>query len=285
LKKSSSRLINFFLIYFLAAVVVIWTVLPLYWMITTAIRPEKEIYEGLIIPREISFNSLLAIFGFGEEYITVGSTITNYLINSVYLSTVVMILATLLGILGGYSLARMRFPGKDVLSSASLFAYIFPTVVVMVPIFFIFSSWSLVNTQQGLVLALLSVALPYTLWMLRGFFQTIPIDLEEAAFLDGCSRLQTLLRVVFPLAVPGVVATSTYAFILAWSNVLFPLILVSRTDLQVLSIGILNYMKADFVPWDRLMAASLVASLPPTLLFFAVQKYIVAGLTAGAVKR
>jgi multiple sugar transport system permease protein len=135
------------------------------------------------------------------------------------------------------------------------------------------------------MLALLSVALPYTLWMLRGFFQTIPIDIEEAAFLDGCSRLQTLFRVVLPLAVPGVVATATYAFILAWSNVLFPLILITRTDSQVLSIGILNYMKADFVPWDRLMAASFIASIPPTLLFFAVQKYIVAGLTAGAVKR
>ncbi|MGQ9781392.1 MAG: carbohydrate ABC transporter permease [Nitrososphaeria archaeon] len=285
MKKSSSKRVNSFVVYFLAMLVVIWTILPLYWMVTTAFRPEKEIYEGLILPKEVSVSSLLAIFGFGEEHITVGSTITPYLINSVYLSTIVMASATLLGVLGGYALARMKFFGKDVLSSVSLFAYIFPTVVIMVPIFFLFSSWNLVNSQLGLTLALLAVALPYTLWMLRGFFQTVPIDIEEAAFLDGCSRLQALFRVVFPLAVPGVVATATYAFILTWGNVLFPLILISRTDLQVLSIGILNYMKADFVPWDRLMAASLVASLPPTLLFFVVQKYVVAGLTAGAVKR
>jgi multiple sugar transport system permease protein len=196
-----------------------------------------------------------------------------------------MVLATLLGTLGGYALARIRFRGKDILSSISLFSYIFPVIVLIIPIFFLFSSWGLINNHLGLILALLSVTLPYTLWMLRGFFQTIPIEIEEAAFLDGCSRLQVLFKIVFPVATPGIVATAVYAFILAWSNVIFPLILISRTDLQVLPIGILNYMKADFVPWDRLMAASFIASLPPVLLFYIAQKYIIAGLTAGAVKR
>jgi multiple sugar transport system permease protein len=285
LKKFFSRQIKFFITYILVAVVVIWTMLPLYWMIVTAFRPEKEVYEGLIFPREISISSLLAIFGFGEQYITVGSTITNYLVNSAYISITVMVLATLLGTLGGYALARIRFPGKDILSSISLFSYIFPVIVLIIPIFFLFSSWGLINNHLGLILALLSVTLPYTLWMLRGFFQTIPIEIEEAAFLDGCSRLQVLFKIVFPVATPGIVATAVYAFILAWSNVIFPLILISRTDLQVLPIGILNYMKADFVPWDRLMAASFIASLPPVLLFYIAQKYIIAGLTAGAVKR
>jgi multiple sugar transport system permease protein len=254
-------------------------------MIVTAFRPEKEIYDGLIFPREISISSFLAIFGFGEQYITVGTAITNYLVNSAYISIIVMVLATLLGTLGGYALARIRFPAKDILSSISLFSYIFPVIVLIIPIFFLFSSWGLINNHLGLILALLSVTLPYTLWMLRGFFQTIPIEIEEAAFLDGCSRLQVLFKIVFPVATPGIVATAVYAFILAWSNVIFPLILISRTDLQVLPIGILNYMKADFVPWDRLMAASFIASLPPVLLFYIAQKYIIAGLTAGAVKR
>lgn len=285
MKKSTSTLVRKLIIYFLAIVVFLWTILPLYWMIVTAFRPEKEIYEGLLIPRELSINSILAIFGFGEEYITVGSTITPYMINSTYISLIVMFVSTILGVLGGYSLARIRFPGKDVLSSISLFAYVFPTVVIMVPIFFIFSQWRLTNTPTGLILALLSHTLPYTLWMLRGFFQTIPVDIEEAAFIDGCDRLRAIIKVVLPLSTPGIVATATYAFILAWNNVLFPLILITRTDIQVISIGLLNYMKADFVPWDRLMAASFVATLPPTLLFFAIQRYIVAGLTAGAVKR
>jgi multiple sugar transport system permease protein len=285
LKKFFSRQIKFFITYILVAVVVIWTMLPLYWMIVTAFRPEKEVYEGLIFPREFSISSFLAIFGFGEQYITVGSTITIYLVNSAYISITVMVLATLLGTLGGYALARIRFRGKDILSSISLFSYIFPVIVLIIPIFFLFSSWGLINNHLGLILALLSVTLPYTLWMLRGFFQTIPIEIEEAAFLDGCSRLRVLFKIVFPVATPGIVATAVYAFILAWSNVIFPLILISRTDLQVLPIGILNYMKADFVPWDRLMAASFIASLPPVLLFYIAQKYIIAGLTAGAVKR
>jgi multiple sugar transport system permease protein len=285
LKKFFSRQIKFFITYILVAVVVIWTMLPLYWMIVTAFRPEKEVYEGLIFPREFSISSFLAIFGFGEQYITVGSTITIYLVNSAYISITVMVLATLLGTLGGYALARIRFRGKDILSSISLFSYIFPVIVLIIPIFFLFSSWGIINNHLGLILALLSVTLPYTLWMLRGFFQTIPIEIEEAAFLDGCSRLRVLFKIVFPVATPGIVATAVYAFILAWSNVIFPLILISRTDLQVLPIGILNYMKADFVPWDRLMAASFIASLPPVLLFYIAQKYIIAGLTAGAVKR
>jgi len=285
LRKGRSAFIKRVIIYLSALIILVWTILPLYWMIVTAFRPEKEIYEGLIFPRQFSISSIMAIFGLGEEHITVGSTLTSYMINSIYISLIVMAISTLLGMLGGYALARMRFPGKDILSSLSLFAYVFPTVVIMVPIFFIFSMWKLVNTPTGLILALLSHALPYTLWMLRGFFQTIPLDIEEAAFIDGCSRLKTIFKIVFPLSTPGIVATATYAFILAWNNVLFPLILISRTDLQVISIGILNYMKADFVPWDRLMAASFIATLPPTLLFFAIQKYIVAGLTAGAVKR
>ena len=238
-----------------------------------------------LLPRELTIKSFLAIFGLGEKDITIGSPITPYLINSIVLAIVVMILSTILGSLGGYALARLKFPGKDLFSSLALFTYIFPTVVLMVPLFMIFSFWQLVNTQFGLILACLSFALPYTLWMLRGFFQTIPVDIEEAAFLDGCSHFQTLVRVVIPISVPGIVATATYAFILAWGNVLFPLILVSRIDLQVLSIGILDYMKGDFVPWDILMAASLVATIPPTLLFFAIQKYVISGLTAGAVKR
>lgn len=285
MRKSTSTFIRKVVTYFLAILVLLWTILPLYWMIATAFRPEKEVYEGLVIPRTLSISSILAIFGFGEEYITVGSTITPYMINSTYISIIVMLISTVLGVLGGYALARIRFPGKDVLSSLSLFAYVFPTVVIMVPIFFIFSQWRLTNTPTGLILALLSHTLPYTLWMLRGFFQTIPVDIEEAAFIDGCSRVKTIFRIVLPLSTPGIVATATYAFILAWNNVLFPLILITRTDIQVISIGLLNYMKADFVPWDRLMAASFVATLPPTLLFFAIQKYIVAGLTAGAVKR
>jgi len=274
-----------FLVYVCAIIVCFFVILPLYWMITTAFRPEREIYEGLIFPREFSIDSFLAVFGLGEKHITVGSTLTPYLINSIYISSIVMVISTFLGMLGGYALARIRFPGRDALSTISLFAYVFPTIVIMVPIFFLFSLWNLVNTPTGLILALLSYTLPYTLWMLRGFFQTIPLDIEEAAFVDGCSRFQTLFRIVFPLSTPGIVATATYAFILAWNNVLFPLILISRSDLQVVSIGILNYMKADFVPWDRLMAASFIATLPPTLLFFAIQRYIVAGLTAGAVKR
>ncbi|MEM4522149.1 MAG: carbohydrate ABC transporter permease [Nitrososphaeria archaeon] len=285
LKRSTSLLIKKIAIYISAIIVFVWTALPLYWMLATAFRPEREIYEGLVIPKQLSLNSILAIFGFGEEYITVGSTITPYMINSTYISIIVMVVSTILGVLGGYALARMRFPGKDILSSLSLFAYVFPTVVIMVPIFYLFSMWKLVNSPTGLILALLSHTLPYTLWMLRGFFQTIPVDIEEAAFIDGCNRIKTIIRIVFPLSTPGIVATATYAFILSWNNVLFPLILISRTDLQVVSIGILNYMKADFVPWDRLMAASFVATLPPTLLFFAIQRYIVAGLTAGAVKR
>jgi len=274
-----------FLIYIFATIVVLQVAMPLYWMISAAFRPEREIYEGLIIPRELTLDSMAAIFGFGEKEVTVSTPITLSIINSVVVSLAVMLIATLLGVLGGYALARMRFPGKDILSTVSLFAYIFPIVVLMVPLFLLLSGWHLTDTYAGLIIAELAVSLPYTLWILRGFFATIPLEIEEAALVDGCTRLGVIVRIVFPLSTPGIAATAVYAFILAWNNVLFPLVLVSREELQLVPIALLLYMKADFVPWDRLMAACVVASIPPALLFFMVQRYIVGGLTAGAVKR
>ena len=272
------------IIYFLSALAVLQVFLPLYWMVSTAFRPEREIYEGLILPREFSINSILAVFGLGEKEKTVGSTLTLPLINSTIVSLAVMSIATVLGVLGGYALARIQFPGRDVLSTISLFTYIFPVVVLMVPLFILLSSWQLTNTYAGLILAELAVSLPYALWMLRGYFLTIPREIEEAAMIDGCTRLQVVRKIIFPLSSPAIAATAVYAFILAWNNVLFPLVLVTREELRLMPIALLLYMKADFVPWDRLMAACCVASLPPALLFFVIQRYIVGGLTAGAVK-
>lgn len=284
MKKRTKLLVKKTFIYISAVIICIYVLLPIYWMVVTAFRPEKEIYEGLIFPREFTLESILAIFGLGEKEVTVGRPITTYLINSIYISTVVMIISTALGSLGGYALARIKFPAKDAFSALSLFTYIFPTIVLMVPLLEIFSIWRLANTHFGLILACLSFTLPYTLWILRGYFQTIPVELEEAAFLDGCGRFQALIRVILPISAPGIAATAIYAFIMTWGNVIFPLILITREDLQVLSIGILMYMKGDFVPWDRLMAASFIAAIPPTILFFLIQRYIVGGLTAGAVK-
>jgi len=279
-----SRRSKLVIIYILSALAVIQVFLPLYWMISTAFRPEKEIYEGLIIPKELSFDSMLAIFGFGEKEKTVGGTLTLPLINSTIVSISVMSIATILGVLGGYALARIKFIGRDVLSTLSLFTYIFPVVVLMVPLFLLLSSWQLTNTYAGLIMAELAVSLPYSLWMLRGFFLTIPQEIAEAAMIDGCSRLQVITKIILPLSTPAIAATAVYAFILAWNNVLFPLVLVTREELRLMPIALLLYMKADFVPWDRLMAACCIASLPPTLLFFSIQRYIVGGLTAGAVK-
>jgi len=280
--KKSVRL---FSIYVFAAIVVIQVALPMYWMIGTAFRPEREIYEGLILPRELTLESMAAIFGFGEKEVTIGATMTMPLINSVMVSLAVMSIATILGVPAGYALARIRFSGRDILSTISLFTYIFPVVVLMVPLFLLMVGWHLTDTYLGVILAELAVSLPYTLWMLRGFFYTIPQEIEEAAMVDGCTRLGVITRIIIPLSTPGIAATAVYAFILAWNNVLFPLVLVNREELRLAPIALLLYMKADFVPWDRLMAACVVASIPPALLFFMVQRYIVGGLTAGAVKK
>ncbi|MEM2178631.1 MAG: carbohydrate ABC transporter permease [Candidatus Methanomethylicia archaeon] len=272
------------MIYFFSTLAVIQVFLPLYWMISTAFRPEREIYEGLIIPREFSLDSMMAIFGLGEKEKTVGSSLILPLINSTIISLIVMLIAITLGVLGGYALARIKFLGKDILSTIALFTYIFPVVVLIVPLFILLSSWKLVDTYAGLIMALLAVSLPYVLWILRGFFITIPQEIEESAMIDGCTRLQVIRKIVLPLSTPAIAATAIYAFILAWNNVLFPLVLITREDMNLISTALLLYMKADFVPWDRLMAACCVASLPPSLLFFCIQKYIVGGLTTGAVK-
>ena len=183
-----------------------------------------------------------------------------------------------------YSLTRFRFPGREQLAGTILFTYMFAPIMIIVPFYVMMRFLGLINTHIGLVLAYTAFCLPFGLWMLRTFFQSIPLDIEQAAMVDGANRLQTVLYIVLPLALPGVIATSIFTFILTWNDYIFARILISADELKTLPVGIADLYNASVVDWGMIMAAGLLVLTPVLAVFFVIQKYMVAGLGAGALK-
>jgi ABC-type glycerol-3-phosphate transport system permease component len=189
-----------------------------------------------------------------------------------------------LGALGGYALSRFRFKGSEGAGYLILVTQMLPTTLTVIPIYLIFKSLALLDTRTGLVIAYTTFALPYCLWMMKGFFDTIPRDIEEAAQMDGCSRVSSLFRVVLPLSIPGLVATSLFAFILAWDEYLFGITLLRSAETRTIAVGIATFIGEYGTPWDLIMTTSVIATIPVLLMFLFLQRYLLQGLTAGAVK-
>ncbi|MCW2722810.1 carbohydrate ABC transporter permease [Pseudonocardia sp.] len=213
--------------------------------------------------------------------------------NSLVVSTCTAVASSIVGFGAAYVLSRFRFRFRDTLRLSLLASYSTPGIVLMIPLYTIYVQIQnmigvrLIGSTPVLILTYMSFSLPYTIWMLSGYLSTIPLELEEAAALDGASRLQTLRKVVFPLARPAIVVTAIFAFVLAWNDVLFASVLTSDTT-QTVGVGIQAFASASadgaLPQWNNLMAASLVTSLPPVVVFILIQRYLISGLTAGSVK-
>jgi ABC-type glycerol-3-phosphate transport system permease component len=183
-----------------------------------------------------------------------------------------------------YSLTRYRFAGRESVAATVLFAYMFAPIMIIIPFYVMMRFAGLNNTHFGLVLAYSAFCLPFALWMLRSFFQAIPLDIEDAALIDGASRRQVVQLVVLPLALPGVVATGIFTFILAWNDYIFARVLLSADELKTLPVGIADLYNASVVDWGMIMAAGLLVIAPVLGVFVFIQKYMVAGLASGGVK-
>ncbi|GAB3003101.1 carbohydrate ABC transporter permease [Amycolatopsis acidiphila] len=213
--------------------------------------------------------------------------------NSIVVATCTAVLSSIVGFGAAYVLSRFRFRGRDALRLSLLACYSTPGIVLVIPLYAIYVQIQnalgvkLIGSPPVLILTYMSFSLPYTIWMLTGYLVSIPEELEEAAALDGATRLQTLRKVVFPLARPAMVVTAIFAFVLAWNDVLFASVLTSDTT-RTVGVGIQAFVSASadggLPQWNNLMAAGLVTSLPPVLVFVFVQRYLISGLTAGSVK-
>ena len=260
-----------------------WTVilliaLPLVWIITS-IKPQTELFmiPPVFFPEEVTF----------EHYrrLLTETPFLTYLRNSVILAGSTTVLVIVVATLGAHSLVRFSYPGRESLAGAVLFTYLLPSVVLVIPLYFLMAALGLVNTLLSLVIAYTTFALPYALWLLRSFMSAIPPDLEAAAMVGGASRFRAFIDVILPQAAPGIISTALFTAILAWNEYLFALVLINSDASRPLTTGVMNMLVTSFnIEWSLLMAASVMMSVPLLVVFVGLQKYLTRGFGAGAVK-
>lgn len=252
---------------------------PIYWMLMTALSPSSQlrVYPPAFVPQNPQwdvFSNILAEQPFER-----------WVLNTLAISAATMIISLSVAILAAYALSRHRLRGGTGLGLFILTAKMLPGTLLVIPLFAIFKSLGLIGSPWSVVISLSTMIVPFATWMLKGYFDTIPIELEHAALVDGCSPLATIFRVVLPVAAPGVAATALYSFVISWSDFLFGRTFLSTSESSwTVSMGIAS-MKGEFTTdWNVIMASSMMASIPIIIVFLFLERYLVGGLAAGAEK-
>lgn len=260
------------------ALLLIVCMFPFLWMTLSSIKTLRELYTvpPIWFPEVPTFANYMKVL--------FDSNIPRYFVNSTIISLGSTAIALILAIFASYGFARFRFRGKAGFQAFILIGQLLPTAAIIVPLFITLRFLGLVNTFFGLILIYTIVTLPLSVWMLTSYFRAIPVDLEEAAIMDGCTRLGVLFRITLPLALPGVVAIVIYAFVTTWNEFIFALVFAQDYRVKTLPIGIAEFSTEFNTDWGAVMAASLIMTLPVAILFLLMQKLFVGGLTAGAVK-
>lgn len=260
--------------------IVVFLLLPFLIMLSVSLKPTAESigFPPTVFPETFTPEHYRDIFNANIF------PFLSYFRNSLYISLVVAGLAVLFGILGGYALARLQFAGKKVFNEFFYFVYMFSGILLIVPLFRLLSMVHLGNTREAVIICMIIQTIPTAIYMTRSYFSTIPKELEEAGRVDGLSRLGTIFRIVVPLSVPGLISVFVYAFMIAWNDVLFSSIFINSSDKMTLPIGLNSLFNTPDYIWGRMMAASLVTSLPVVVMYMLSQKLITGGRTEGGVK-
>jgi multiple sugar transport system permease protein len=264
-------------------VMLLYTAVPMIWMVLTSIKsgfaamqfppqwwpaePTLASYQKLLDPQNSVGQDFLRFFG-----------------NSLFVSVCTTILGVAVAVPAAYAFSRFSFPGRRFLFFAVLLRNMFPAVIFLVPLFILMRFLGLINTHGSLILTYLTFGLPLAIWLLKGFFDNIPIQLEQAARIDGATRFQAFVKIVMPLSVPGIIATAIYSFIGAWNEYIFAYTLLTKNEQLTLPVGIQRFFSENTTDFPGLMAASFMMSVPVVVLFLLLQRYFVRALTEGAVK-
>ena len=248
---------------------------PFYWMVTASLKSFREIsVERTLIPRAVSFKNYSDLF---EQ-----TSIVWHLFNTVWISCFVTVVTVILASMSAYVLTRFLTPTAEWIARVSLYAYMVPSIVLIIPFYMGLRTAGLVNTHSGLILSYLSFTLPLGIWMMRACFQTIPKTMEEAAVVDGANRFEAFLLIAMPQAIPGVVSTSIFVFILCWGEYLYPVVLINSDRLRTITITLDALTGGgQNIKFGLLMAASTVATVPILLIFLFLQRHLVRGFAAG----
>jgi len=278
-----NKYIKNFVIYFIAIIILLFSLFPVYWMILTSIKRYEDLLNPYLFITKITFENYIKII---SSPLTITTTINFYrcMTNSIIIALGSVILSLSISILLGYGLARMNFKFKRLVSNASLFVYILPPSFLAIPFFVHMRMLGLVNSLISVILAETIFTIPFCAWILREQFSSIPKEIEESAYIDGCGRLEVLFRIILPLSAPTLVATATYIFIRAWNEYQYALLLLYSKDLWTLPLFLTTFLAADVIPWGILMAASVLYTIPPLIFYYVTERYMIKGLIAGAVK-
>jgi multiple sugar transport system permease protein len=264
--------------YAVLIVLAIVVLFPFYWMTITSFKNEEQMRSlvSMFWPRPLvgeNYEQLLSKTDFVKWY---GNSAT------VAISST--LLATAVGTIGAYALARLRFLGRGFMASATLITYLVPPSILFIPLYAQMRNLGLANSLAGLIAAYPSFTVPFVTWLLMGYFESIPEELEEAAMIDGATRFGAFYRIVLPLSAPGVLAAGLYAFTQAWNEFLYALVFITDGKLRTLPVGLASFITGDVYGWGYLMAGAVLTTLPVIAAYIYLQKYMVEGLTAGGVK-
>ena len=251
---------------------------PLFWMLSTSLKPSAEIFATppRLVPAHPTLENFVRLFS--------DTSFLTFFRNSALVSLATVVLTLGVSAPGAYGLTRFSFAGREKVAGLILTTYMFAPVMIIIPFYILVKQLGIVNTRLALVLSYTTFCLPFCLWLLRAFFESIPLELEEAALVDGAGRGRAVWHVVLPLALPGLIAAAIFTFILAYNDFLFALVLITSEELKTLPVGVNDLFNATIVDWGMIMAAGVMITVPAVLFFAAVQRYLVQGWGAGGVK-
>jgi multiple sugar transport system permease protein len=272
------RIVGRILFYTALLAFFLWVVFPFYWMVATSLRPNQELYARNVslLPQELTlehYRTELDRYQFGVR-----------LRNSLVVASTTTLLTMIVSSLGAFSVTRLRYPGRAALARSILFVYLIPGSLLFIPLYIIIYNVGLANNLLSLIVTYLTFSIPFCTWLLMGYFKAIPLDMEEAAMIDGCTRIQTFYKILLPLSAPGIVAAGIFAFTLSWNEFLYALIFITSSNLQTVPVGLASHIVADIYMWGPLMAGSTMAAIPVIILYILAQRALVQGLFAGSVR-
>lgn len=261
----------------------LYAVVPMAWMLSTSLKSQFAALQQppVWIPKEPTIEQYRTLL---SPYSDIGADFLRYLLNSLWVSTATTVLGVLVAVPAAYAFSRFDFPGKNALFFSILVRNMFPLVVFLIPLFILIQNLGLVNTHASLIITYLTFGLPLSIWLLKGFYDNIPPQLEQAARIDGATRFQAFFLIVMPLSSPGIIATAIYAFIQAWNEYVYAVTFLTSDRLLTLPVGLQRFFSEYSTNWPGLMAASFIMSVPVVTLFLILQKYFVRALTEGAIK-
>jgi multiple sugar transport system permease protein len=264
---------NVFLLIF-----VIWTLIPFYWMVVTSLKKHDEIYgtTATLWPQRPTLENYRVLF-FETNYFL-------FFRNSMVVALATTALTVSAASLAAYAIARLDFPGRKLLARGMIYSYLVPQSLLFIPLFAIMVTVGLTNSLTGLTIAHMGFTIPFCTWLLMGYFMSMPIELEEAALVDGCTRLGVLFRIILPISLPALAVVAFFSFTLSWNEYLYAIVFNSDPHVLTIPTGLSNFVVEDVFFWGPIMASTVLTVMPPLAVYFFFQRWLITGLTMGAVK-